>query len=153
MKKILFLLLFLSKTVYACEGYVLGFKGTNDIFDQRAFASYAAHVGYCAKSYSWDDTESAKLLISNTTVPYQLYGYSLGVVSVKNILKTNVRKPELVVTIGAYRTTDVNFDSYDVKYKNYFDHSGKGQKGPGIFLDVSHDKIQQAVNKIISIKK
>ena len=57
--------------------------------------------------------------------------------------------PEYVITIGAYKTTNVNFDKYGIKYNNYFDHSGLGQSSPGVFLDVSHNKIQQKVNEII----
>ncbi len=149
MKKFLFLLLCLPSTVFACKGYVIGFKGLNDAFDHQAFISYANHLGYCSKSYSWNEIKSPSKLISSTDVPYQLYGYSMGSSSIRTLLKTNVRKPEFILTIGAYRTTNVNFDSYGIKYENYFDHSGLGQSSPGKFLNVSHSKIQQEVNKII----
>ncbi len=149
MKKLLLLLLYFPTVVFACKGYVIGFKGLNDVFDHKAFASYADRIGYCSKSYSWNDIKSPRTLISNTTVPYQLYGYSKGAVSIRNFLKTELRKPEFILTIGAYRTTDVNFDSYGIRYENYFDHSGVGQSSPGTFLNVSHNKIQQEVNKRI----
>ena len=149
MKKIIYAALFLPTMALACNGYVIGFKGKHDIFDHKSFKAYANSIEYCAKSYSWQDTESAKQLIKNTTVPYQLYGYSMGVSSVKKILTQNLRKPEFILTIGAYRTTDVNFDVYGVRYANYFDHSGLGQTSPGTFLNVSHDKIQHEVNKTI----
>ncbi len=149
MKKLLFLLLCLPTISFACKGYVIGFKGLNDAFDQKAFMSYADRIGYCGKSYSWNEIKSPAKLISNTTLPYQLYGYSMGASSVRTLLKTNVRKPEFILTIGAYRTTDVNFDSYGIRYENYFDNSGRGQSSPGTFLNVSHSQIQQEVNKII----
>ena len=149
MKKLLFLLLCLPTTSFACAGYVIGFKGLNDAFDQKAFMSYANRIGYCGKSYSWNEIVSPTRLISNTNLPYQLYGYSKGAVSIRNFLKTVPRKPEFILTIGAYRTTDVNFDSYGIRYENYFDHSGVGQSSSGTFLNVSHDKIQQEVNKRI----
>lgn len=149
MKKIIYAALLLPTIALACKGYVIGFKGKHDIFDQHSFTAYAKSVEYCAKSYSWQDTNSAKQLIKNTTVPYQLYGYSMGVVSVKRILTQDLRKPEFILTIGAYRTADVNFEGYGVRYANYFDHSGLGQTSPGIFLNVSHDKIQQEVNRTI----
>ncbi len=151
MKKIIYLVFFLPSIVLACNGYVIGFKGKHDRFDQKAFTSYANSLDYCAKSYSWQDIHSAIKLITNTIVPYQLYGYSMGATSVKKILQQNLRKPEFVLTIGAYRTTDVNFDQYNVRYENYFDNSGLGQKGPGKFLNVSHDKIQQEVNNLMGL--
>jgi hypothetical protein len=149
MKKFLFLLLCLPTISFACKGYVIGFKGLNDAFDRQAFISYANRIGYCGKSYSWNEITSPTKIISNTNLPYQLYGYSMGAVSIRNFLKTTSRKPEFILTIGAYRTTDVNFDSYGVRYENYFDRSGQGQLSPGTFLDVSHNRIQQEVNKRI----
>lgn len=151
MKKYLMLsLLCCASTVYACNGYVFGFKGKDNIFDQRAFDSYVKHLGYCGQSYSWSHTQEVEKQIAVLTQPYHLYGFSQGAVSVKRVLdNSNLRKPEFVLTIGAYKTTDVNFDRYQVKYKNYFDHSGKGQTSPGVFLNVSHSRIQQEVNKII----
>lgn len=149
MKKIIYAALLLPTLAFACKGYVIGFKGKNDVFDHKSFTAYADRIEYCYKSYSWQDTNSAKLFINNTTVPYQLYGYSMGAVSVKKILTQDLRKPEFVLTIGAYRTADVNFEKYSVKYANYFDRSGLGQTSPGTFLNVSHDKIQQEVNKTI----
>ncbi len=134
---------------YSCNGYVIGFKGIADAFDQKSFISYANRVGYCGKSYSWNDIKSPTILVSSTNLPYQLYGYSMGATSIKSFLKQSLRKPDFILTIGAYRTTDVNFDSYDIKYANYFDNSGVGQTSPGIFVNVSHDKIQKEVNKII----
>lgn len=149
MKKFICLALLFPGIATACTGYVLGFKGKNNSFDQQAFAEYASMLGYCAKSYSWTDTKSALKFISSSAEPYQLYGYSMGAVSVREILHKVSRKPEFVITIGAYKTADVNFDRFDVKYVNYFDSSGFGQISPGKFVFVAHNQIQQAVNKIL----
>jgi hypothetical protein len=77
-----------------------------------------------------------------------LYGYSRGAVTVSRIVKDGrVQMPRYILTMGAHRTTDVNFDRYGVLYSNYFDDSGRGQQSPGIFLAVSHGEIQREVNK------
>lgn len=147
------MLFLLPLTALACQGYVIGFKGLNESFDHNAFNEYARHQGYCTKSYSWTATKLAEQQIAKLTVPYQLYGFSKGAESVRTILqKQNLQKPEFVLTIGAYRTTDVNFDKYGVLYENYFDHSGRGQKSPGTYLNISHDRVQRAVNKIMKIE-
>jgi hypothetical protein len=153
MKKcVLAFLILCATSVYSCNGLVIGFKGKDDIFDQQAFDNYARHLDYCGRSYSWHQIKEAQQQIMSTTVPYQLYGFSQGAVSVKNILsKANIRKPEFVLTVGAYKTADVNFNRYQVRYKNYFDHSGIGQASPGVFLNVPHNRIQQEVNKILNI--
>jgi hypothetical protein len=149
-KAIATLLCLFCYSVIACEGIVIGFKGNNDTFDHKAFAEYADKQKYCAKSFSWYQTKEAANLINNLTIPYQLYGYSKGAASVSKVLrKPLLSKPVFVITIGAYRTTDVNFDRYKVYYVNYFDSSGIGQRSAGIFLNVSHWEIQREVNKLI----
>jgi hypothetical protein len=133
----------------ACNGYVIGFKGLNDIFDQTAFDAYVQRFKYCGKTYSWHQQTAGLKFVENIRVPYQLYGYSKGSESVSYLLKhTKSKKPEYVITLGAYRTTDVNFDKYHVDYDNYFDNSGIGQKSPGIYINVPHIDIQKEVNKI-----
>jgi hypothetical protein len=134
---------------HACTGYVIGFKGLNDAFDNDAFTTYSNHFNYCNKVYSWHQHDEALKFIHNLHVKYRLYGYSKGAATVEYILKNNKKKkPEYVITIGAYKTTNVNFDKYKVKYKNYFDDSGIGQKSPGMFLKVPHSEIQKEVNKL-----
>ncbi len=140
----------LPSIAHSCSGYVIGFKGKEDVFNYNAFTEYANNLNYCGQTYSWNEVASAAKHISYMNKPYHLYGYSLGAVSVKQILEIKtLRKPKFVITIGAYKTTDVNFNQYNVKYINYFDYSGLGQSSPGVFLNVSHDKIQREVNKII----
>ncbi len=58
-------------------------------------------------------------------------------------------KPKYIITIGAYKTTDVDFTKYNIKFDNYFDYSGIGQKSPGVHIkNVSHLNMQKHVNKI-----
>ena len=150
MKKIvLTFILSIPVLAQACIGYVIGFKGLNDAFDNVAFETYSNHYNYCNKVYSWHQLDEALDFIHKLNVRYRLYGYSKGAETVGHVLKNNKRKkPEYVITIGAYKTTNVNFDKYKVKYKNYFDDSGRGQKSPGVFLQVPHSEIQKEVNKL-----
>jgi hypothetical protein len=148
-KYLLTILMSLPLTVFACKGYVLGFKGLNEAFDRTAFDAYVKQINYCGKLFSWHQRKEAAEFISTLNTNYQLYGFSKGAETVAYLLKNlDDSKPEYVLTIGAYKTVDVNFDKYEVNYDNYFDASGQGQKSPGIFLNVSHDKIQKEVNKI-----
>lgn len=149
MKKLLIIPLLAYNLTYACQGYVIGFKGIHDIFDSKAFSVYHSNLNYCGISYSWQDSKKAIELIKTLQVPYQLYGFSQGASTVANILKDPVVKlhpPEYTITIGAYKTTDVDFTKYNIKFDNYFDQSGQGQKSPGVFLNVPHYKIQSEVN-------
>ena len=148
-KTITSIVLSLPILVHACSGYVIGFKGLDDVFDNNAFQDYSKNLNYCNKVYSWHQRESALKFVHKLNVKYQLYGYSKGAETVSYLLKhTKGKMPEYVITVGAYKTTDVNFDKYQIKYDNYFDNSGIGQRSPGIFIDVSHNQIQQEVNKL-----
>jgi hypothetical protein len=142
-------LLLFSSVAHACTGWVIGFRGLNDAFDDVAFRNYVSRLGYCTKIWSWHQHSEAVKHISVLRTPYQLYGYSQGAVTVGNVLKQiPSKKPDFVITVGAYRTTDVDFSKYGVSFQNYFDSSGRGQRSPGIFLSVAHYKIQGEVNRI-----
>jgi hypothetical protein len=148
MKLLILLFLFFSTNVYSCSGYVIGFKGLNGVFDTKSFNEYVKTTNYCSKVYNWNQEKEALKFINYLQTPYKLYGFSRGAASVFTIMnQLNSKKPEYIITVGAYRTTDVNFDKFQVEYKNYFDNSGRGQKSPGIFLDVSHADIQREVNR------
>lgn len=135
-----------SNAAYACDTYVLGFRGVNGAFDTQAFEKYVGKR--CSRLYNSNQTQEAVNFINNITVPYELYGFSLGAQSVRIVLKNAYIKPKFVLTIGAYHTANVNFDKYGVEYKNYFDGSGKLQKSPGIYVpNVQHMKMQEYVNK------
>jgi hypothetical protein len=150
MKKIvLSILLSLPLFTHACEGYVIGFKGLNDSFNYVAFHKYSNRLGYCSKSFSWFQDKEALHYIQTLKKPYRLYGFSRGAQTVSDILKQTKKKPEYVVTIGAYKTANVNFDKYDIRYDNFFDHSGVGQKSPGVFFNVSHADIEKEVSEFL----
>ena len=132
-------------TSTACESYVIGFRGKGGAFDVTAFNKYVGHQ--CSKLYNADQTKTAIQFIQGIHTPYELYGFSLGAQSVATVLRNVTTKPNFVLTIGAYHSTDVNFDRYNIKYKNYFDASGRLQKSPGTFvLNVEHMKLQEYVN-------
>ena len=147
-KYILSILMFIPIIAVACDGYVIGFKGEKDAFDISAFKEYVRQLNYCSKTYSWNQRDDAINFIKQLKVEYQLYGFSKGAQTVSYLIKHKKLKPEYVITIGAYKKTDVNFDSYEIKYNNYFDASGKGQLSPGTFLNVLHFEMQKEVNKI-----
>ena len=155
MFKLLFLItLLFANSANACIGYVVAFRGQNDIFDQPALEQYANHLGYCYKVFGWYQSKYAVHFISSTDVKYRLYGFSKGAETISRLLKdSSTRKPEYVLTVGAFRTVDVDFKKYNIKFENYFDNSGRGQKSPGIFLSVSHSLIQKEVNKLILVDK
>ncbi len=150
MKNLLLLLLFSFLCTYAeaCTGYVVAFKGLNDAFDVKAFNVYVERLGYCSKTFSWQESKKALKYINQLNKPYQLYGFSKGAGTISYVLRHVISKPEFVITIGAYRTTNVDFTPYKVNFVNFFDESGKGQKSPGIYLDVKHFEMQNEVNKI-----
>ena len=148
-KTIISFLLFLPLVANACNGYVIAFRGLNDVFDQSALNVYASRLAYCSKTFSWHKEKDAIEFISTINVPYQLYGFSRGAGSVATVLKQVKTKPEYVITIGAYKTTNVDFGKYNVRYDNFFDNSGICQRSPGMYLNVPHNKIQSEVNKIL----
>jgi len=144
------LLFFQIATSQACEIDVIAFKGLQGHFDNRAFNLYVAKHQGCAYVFNWDETNKALALIQNNNRPYQLYGYSKGADSVRIVLEKTNRLPKFVITIGAWRSVDLDFRKYNIPFKNYFDASGLGQKSPGLFLsNVPHYQMQAAINDLI----
>ena len=151
-KKFIVILLAVPAMAMACSGWVIGFKGHNQVFDYEAFADYATNQGLCWRSFGWQDSVEAQQFVQRLTTPYQLYGFSRGAETVAALLRQGRVRPRSVITVGAYRTVDVNFDRYGIPYRNYFDRSGQGQKSPGVFLDVDHNRVQRAVTEILKGK-
>ena len=155
MKKLIVLFFaFVIAPASGCEKYVIGFKGLGNAFDTRAFADYSWTQKSCQRLFNHEQDNRAVKFISTLTVPYQLYGYSAGAATIGRVLlilkKQRTAMPEYIITIGAYKTANVNFDSYNIKYNNYFDESGQGQKSPGMMIKgVGHDMIQSHVNNFI----
>jgi hypothetical protein len=146
MFRALVILLLLPSISIACESYVIGFRGKNGEFDVTAFNEYVG--ARCSKLYNAEQTIEALHFIKSINRSYELYGFSLGAESVATIVKQVIVKPTFVLTIGAYHTTNVNFNQYSIKYKNYFDYSGTRQKSPGIHVpNVKHMDMQRYVNK------
>ena len=154
MKKILLSLLALFPSeAYACNGYVIGFKGIHDRFDEQAFQYYAKQRGFCGKSFSWPNTQQAIKFVKDSGKEYELYGYSQGASSVRKVLEAGrLRSPRFVITIGAWHTANINFDRFNVEYKNFYDKSGinPNRKEPkNKFMNVSHQLIQRRVNEYL----
>lgn len=151
-KKFIVILMLMPITAWACSGWVIGFRGLNEVFDHRAFADYAEMQGRCFRSFGWQQMAQAETVMLTMTQPYELYGFSAGAQTVAELLRRGRVRPDSVITVGAYRTVDVNFDRYGVPYRNYFDRSGRGQQSPGVYLDVSHDRVQAVVTRLLQSK-
>lgn len=148
-RKFITILILFPTVALACSGWVIGFRGHNEVFDYEAFADYASHQGLCSRSFGWQDSVEAERFIQRIPTPYQLYGFSRGAETVATMLRQGRVRPDSVITVGAYRTVDVNFDRYGIPYRNYFDRSGRGQRSPGVFLDVDHGRVQRVVTEIL----
>jgi hypothetical protein len=141
------IIMFFLLTTIANADILIGFKGKHGQFDHKAFNELAAKKKL--KPVIANETNQLHLnnLIQNNN--YELYGYSRGAAIVSYVVRmvhdNNMNKPKFVTTVGAYKTTDVDFRKYNIKFKNYFDHSGRGQRSPGIFVNVPHDKIMRYV--------
>lgn len=129
---------------------IIGFRGKGGAFDQQAFSYHAAKRGLRPIVLDAGARARAVEMIRTSSGPYELYGYSLGAASVAAVLRAvsreKIRKPRTVTTVGAFRTTDVDFTRYGVPFANYFDASGRGQRSPGKHIPgVSHARIQRYV--------
>lgn len=134
---------------------VIGLKGLNNAFDSAAFYEYALLKKAKPIIVEHTKIQSIHQLLDKTHPNnYILYGFSFGASTVSKIVKDRFAKnktmPSEIITIGAYHTTDVDFSKYNIQFNNFFDLSGKNNKGPGYHLpNVPHMRMQQAVNNII----
>lgn len=147
MKTILFLLAVLISNTAAAD-VIIGYKGKNGAFDYQAFYQFANKRKLTPVVLdSFDINRSLKIIREHLI--YELYGYSLGAASVTHIMrlieKEKLHKPRYILTVGAYRTTDVDFSKYNVKFDNFFDASGTGTKSPGKHIGASHSEIMSFV--------
>jgi hypothetical protein len=135
-------------TESACDSYVIGFRGLNRAFDQRAFDRYADWRGSCSLVYDYTEVAEAVSFVDHIQEPYELYGYSAGAVTIGQILPRVSRLPEYVITVGALSSVNVDFSRYGIRFDNYFDASGRQQRSPGRYIPgVAHDRIQAYVNR------
>ena len=131
-----------------CDSYIVGFRGLNRAFDQRAFDQYADQRGSCSLVYDYTEADLAAQFVDTIAEPYELYGYSAGAVAVRQVLQRAKRLPEYAITIGALFSVDVDFARYGIRFDNWFDESGRGSRSPGRYIPrVSHDRIQAYINK------
>lgn len=148
MRYLIFLFLFISSSAMA-KDFIIGFKGMNEQFDTEAFIEFAHKKNLKPYVFGANQVSSAVKLIKIKKQNYQLYGYSLGAVSVRETLTTlkkeNVRMPTFVMTVGAHKTTNVNFKDFDVDFLNFFDDSGKGSTSPGLYISIPHSQIMRYV--------
>ena len=148
LRKLLIVMLLMPAMAWACSGWVIGFRGQNEVFDYEAFADYAVIQGRCFRSFSWNHGAEAERMLTAVKVPNELYCFSRGAETVAGLLRQGRVRPDRVITVGAFRTVNVNFDQYGIPYRNYFDRSGQGQQSPGVYLDVTHGRVQRAVTEI-----
>lgn len=147
-KYLLLLVLLLPGVASACRINIVAFSGIDGSFNHGALATYAHKVGGCTRVFGWSQVREATNYINSTIKPYQLYGYSRGAASIRPVLEHVNRDPVYIITVGAWRTVDLDFTSYRVKFSNYFDGSGVGQKSPGSHHpDVPHYRIQEWINR------
>lgn len=150
LKFLLIIVFLLIPRVYAND--IIAFRGVNEAFDHSSFLNFAKKKNLNPIVFSSLEINKALAYINTSKKDYELYGYSLGAATVGKILayqfNSNKKMPTYVITIGAYKTTDINFTKYNVSYDNYVDRSGLGNVGPGRFIDVPHDKLQKKVNEI-----
>jgi hypothetical protein len=131
-----------------CDSYIVGFRGLNRAFDQRAFDQYADRRGSCSLVYDYTEADAAAQFVDAVAGPYELYGYSAGAVAVRQVLQRAQRLPQYVITVGALASVDVDFTQYGVRFDNWFDESGRGSQSPGRYIPkVSHDRIQAYINR------
>ena len=156
MKKIpilLFLFLLFFSSSAEEHGIIIGFRGQNESFDQRAFEKFAKKRNLIPITVSPYKISSAVTIINNHNGYYELYGYSLGAYSISKLIRIldsrKMNMPGHITTVGAYHSTDVDFSKYNISFSNYFDNSGSRQKSPGtLLLNVRHDRIQEHVNTL-----
>ena len=148
LRKLLIAFMLGHTVAWACSGWVIGFRGQNEVFDYEAFADYAVIQGRCFRSFSWNQGAEAERMLTAVKVPYELYGFSRGAETVRLLLERGSVRPDSVITVGAFRTVNVNFDQHGIPYRNYFDRSGLGQLSPGVYLDVDHGRVQRTVTEI-----
>ena len=134
-------------------GFIIGFTGLNETFDHRAFFKFAKSRKLLPIVVSWRQETVAYNIINNSVGYYELYGFSKGAETtyslMNRLVKNNVRKPDFIITIGAHKDTNVDFGKFDVKFNNYFDVSGIGSRGPGIYVkNREHLKMQEFVTNI-----
>ena len=131
-----------------CSSYIIAFRGLHEAFDYKAFNQYVEIKKSCGEVFSWKESEKANDFIVAKNMRYELYGFSKGAETVAKLLPKLKNKPVYILTVGAYKSVDVDFTKYNIPYDNFYDYSGIGQTSPGkLFRGISHQNIQAYINQ------
>ena len=143
------LLLFVAGATAEPQGIIIGFRGSQEQFDQTAFEDFAKKrnlIPFVASPYYFARVVDK---INQHHGYYELYGYSLGAQAVRQVVvhihQASGRMPGRITTVGAHSKTNVDFAPYAVVFENYFDASGRNNRAPGQHLSVPHDQIMRYV--------
>jgi hypothetical protein len=144
-----FLLLFVAGATAEPQGIIIGFRGSQEQFDQSAFEDFAKKrnlIPFVASPYYFARVVDK---INQHRGYYELYGYSLGAQAVRQVVvhihQARGHMPARITTVGAHSKTNVNFAPYGIEFDNYFDASGRDNRAPGQHLSVPHDLIMRYV--------
>ena len=131
------------------QGIIIGFRGSQEQFDQSAFEDFAKKRNLLPITVSPYYMARAVEVIERHHGSYELYGYSLGAQTVKQVVvhqhQAQKKMPARVTTVGAHKKTNVDFTAYGIPFVNYFDASGRGYITPGQHINVPHDQIMRYV--------
>jgi len=143
------LLLFVAGAAAEPQGIIIGFRGSQEQFDQQAFEDFAKKRNLKPIATSPYYMGRAVDMIERYQGYYELYGYSLGAQAVRQTIvylhQARGPMPGRVTTVGAHAKTNVDFAPYGIAFSNYFDYSGHGNRAPGQHLAVPHDQIMRYV--------
>jgi hypothetical protein len=143
------LLLFIASATAEPQAIIIGFRGSQEQFDQRAFEDFAKKRNLLPITTSPYYMARAIDIIERHHGRYELYGYSLGAQTAKQVVvhqhQARKKMPDRVTTVGAHKKTNVDFAPYGIPFINYFDGSGKGNVAPGQHINVPHDQIMRYV--------
>jgi hypothetical protein len=143
------LLLFVASASAEPQGIIIGFRGSQEQFDQQAFEDFAKKRNLKPIATSPYYMGRAVDMIERHRGYYELYGYSLGAQAVRQTIvylhQAQRSMPGRVTTVGAHAKTNVDFTAYGIAFSNYFDSSGAGNRAPGRHLSVSHGQIMRYV--------
>ena len=131
------------------QGIIIGFRGSQEEFDQSAFEDFAKKRNLTPIATSPYYIGRAIDIIDRHRGNYELYGYSLGAQSTRQVVihlhQSRKRLPSRITTVGAHKNTNVDFSTYGIVFDNYFDGSGQGNRAPGQHLSVPHNRIMRYV--------
>ncbi len=120
-----------------------GVKGLGGIGDPAAFRDFATARGFTPVWIdTWDPSEAQAKIeagIKKSTLPYALYGFSLGAKVVRDFAQAHSDNPPmLVVTVGASSVVAMEgkFDP-KTKVEHYF-HENTKHDAPGVYLKAPH---------------